>query len=200
PNQVANASASLAAAKAGVEVVEVVAQADKAAEATQLLKRRSSPVVEETVSAEAIKKTPDSNAAEVVQRVPAVTVKEDRFVFVRGLNERYSTALLNESQLPSTDPERRIVPLDLFPSDFLESPAVLKASNADLPGSFAGGLVDIRLREFPEKLSYGVTIGTAGNTQATGQSFNTYLSGNWDRIAAGGGFRALPSDVPTAKM
>src|SRR5438552_3907644 len=112
-NQVAHADAALAATAAGMDVVEVIAQADKAAEATQLQRRRKSAVVSDTVSAEVIKKSPDADAAEVVQRVPAVTVKDDKFIFVRGLGERYSSALLNGSRLPSPDPEKRVVPLDL---------------------------------------------------------------------------------------
>src|SRR6185369_804812 len=131
-----------AGAAAGMDVVEVVAQANKAAEATQLQRRRKSSVVSDTVSAEVIKKSPDSDAGEVVQRVPAVTVKDDKFIFVRGLGERYSSALLNGSRLPSTDPEKRVVPLDLFPADFLESLSIIKTYTPDLPGDFSGGLAD----------------------------------------------------------
>jgi outer membrane receptor protein involved in Fe transport len=196
--EVARVDTSMAGttAGAGVEVVEVVAEADKAAETTQLTKRRQANVVSETVSAEAIKRTPDSHAGEVVQRVPAVTVRDDKFIFVRGLNERYSSALLDGSQLPSTDPERRVVPLDLFPSDFIESLAIVKSFTPDLPGDFAGGLVEIDLREFPEKLEYSIGGSTSGNTQTTFQDFETYPGGTWDQLGLGAGGRALPSDVP----
>ncbi len=78
-------------------------------------------LVKDTVSAETIAKSPDKDAASVVKRVPAVTIKEGKFVFVRGLGERYSSALLDGSRLPSTDPSKRVVPLDLFPAEFLES-------------------------------------------------------------------------------
>jgi len=143
--------------EAGVEVVEVVAQADKAAEATQILARQRADTVQETISAETIKTSPDSDAAEVVARVPAVTVKDD-FIFVRGLGERYSSALLNMSRLPSTDPNRRVVPLDLFPADFLASLAIIKSYTPDLPGDFAGGLVDINLRSFPTEFQASIGL------------------------------------------
>lgn len=196
PNQVARADAALPATAAGVDVVEVIAQADKAAEATQLQRRRKSASVSDTVSAETIKKSPDSDAGEVVKRVPAVTVKDDKFIYVRGLGERYSSALLNGSRLPSTDPEKRVVPLDLFPADFLESLSIIKTYTPDLPGDFSGGLADISLREFPEKLSYSVGIAGGGNTQTTFQDFLSYKGANFDYLGTGLGYRKLPNAVP----
>src|SRR5262249_48642232 len=195
-NQVTKQSVSLGAATANVEVVEVVAKANKAAEATQILERKKSAVVSETVSAEAIKKTPDKDVASIVKRVPAVTIKDDRFVFIRGLGDRYSGALLDGSRLPSTDPARRVVPLDLFPAEFVQSLSILKTYTPDLPGDFSGGLVDIRLIEFPDKptFTYGQYFG--GNTQTTFQKFRTYQSGPLDYFGFGNSFRSLPLAVP----
>ncbi len=196
PNQVTKQDVSLAAAKGNVEVVEVVAQANKAAEATQLIQRKKANVVSETVSAETIKKTPDADAAKVVQRVPAVTVKDNKFVYIRGLNERYSSALLNESRLPSTDPNRRLVPLDLFPADFIRSMSVVKSYSADLPGDFSGGLVHVDLREFPEKFEFTTGLSAGGNTQTTGQQFRTSRGGDLDYLGFGSNYRKLPEGVP----
>ena len=193
---VATANATLSPTQAAVEVVEVVAQAEKAAEATQLLQRRKAPVVSETVAAETIKKTPDTDAAEVVQRVPAVTVKDDKFIYVRGLGERYSSAILNGSRLPSTDPDKRVVPLDLFPADFLESLSVAKSYTPDLPGDFSGGLVDIHLREFPEKRTWSLSLSGSGNTQVTLQDYQTYKGGSLDYVGLGGSARNIPASVP----
>jgi outer membrane receptor protein involved in Fe transport len=195
-DKVATADVSLAPTEAGVLVVEVVAQANKATEATQLQQRRKSAVVSETVSAETIKKTPDSDAAEVVQRVPAVTVKDNKFIYVRGLGERYSSALLNGSRLPSTDPDRRVVPLDLFPADFVESLAVTKSYTPDLPGDFSGGLADIHLLEFPEKLTLSFGLSGGGNTNVTFQDYRTYKGGSLDYLGLGGSARNIPARVP----
>jgi outer membrane receptor protein involved in Fe transport len=196
-NEVTKQSVSLAAATANVEVVEVTAKANKAAEAVQLVERRKSAVVSETVSAETIKKTPDKDVAAIVKRVPAVTIKDDRFVFIRGLGERYSGAMLNDSRLPSTDPSRRVVPLDLFPAEFVQSLSILKTYTPDLPGDFSGGLVDIKLLEFPDKptFSYGQTFG--GNTQTTFQPFRTYQGAPLDYLGFGVKFRNLPQSVPS---
>jgi TonB-dependent receptor len=196
PGAVSTGDAALpAAGEAGVEVVEVVAEAAKAAEATQMIKRKAAPVVSETISAEVIKKTPGSDAAAVVKRVPSVTVRDD-FVFVRGLGERYTTARLNGSRLPSPDPLRRVVPLDLFPAAFLESISIAKTFTPDLPGDFSGGLVDLRLHEFPDELTYSLNMGTGVNTQTTGQDFLTYKSTALDNVASGASSRQPPASIP----
>ena len=168
PGETTRLSASLTPkVDTSVEVIEVVADVTAATEATQLLKRKLAPTISETLGAESISKTPDSDAAEVVTRVPAVTIKDDKFLIVRGLNERYSSALLNDSRLPSTDPNRRIVPLDLFPADFIESLTVIKSYTPDLPGDFAGGLVNIRLAEPPRRFTYSIGMSTGFDTETT---------------------------------
>ena len=199
--KVANAAVPLKPqGQAGVEVVEVVAQAAKAAEATQLVKRQKAAVVSDNIGAETIKKAPDSDAAEIVQRVPAVTVKDDKFIFVRGLNERYSSAVLDGSRLPSPDPERRVVPLDLFPADFLESISVMKTYTPDLPGDFSAGLADIELLDFPDQLTYGLGVSTSGNANTTFHDFKTYDGDRHDLFTFGGNKRELPSIIPNHRI
>lgn len=198
PNQVTRGDAALnpLTGQAGVEVVEVVAQAAKAAEATQLLKRKKASVIQDNIAAETIKKSPDSDAAEVVTRAPAVTVREDKFIFVRGLGERYSSALLNGSRLPSTDPDRRVVPLDLFPADFLDAISIVKGYSPDLPGDFSGGLALLELRDFPPKLAYNFGISTGGNTNATFGDFDTYKGSSLDYFGFDQNVRSLPKVIP----
>jgi len=182
--------------EAAVETVEVVAAASKAAETTQMIKRKQASVVSETVSAQVIEKSPDSDAAEVVQRVPAVTVRDNKYIYVRGLGERYSSALLDGSRLPSTDPNKRVVPLDLFPAQFIESLSIAKGYTPDLPGDFSGGLVDLRLKEFPEKLTYSIGMSTGVNTAVTFQGTQTYQGSDIDWLGFGSDFRALPDEIP----
>jgi hypothetical protein len=178
--------------EAGVDVVEVRAQRKKAAEASQLQERKEATVVEDMVSRETMAKSTGSEAATVVQRAPAVTVKDGRFVFVRGLNERYTSALLNGSRLPSPDPLRRAVPLDLFPAEFLDSIAVVKSYSPDLPGDFSGGLMKLELRDLPDELTYNLGFNIGGNTQTTFQHFLTYPGATSDYFAEGENSRQLP--------
>lgn len=180
---------------AAVEVVEVVAEAKKAAEATQLLQRKAAPVVSDNVGSEEAKKAPDSSAAEIVQRLPSVTVSEDDFVFVRGLNERYTLGVLSKSRLPSTDPDKRVVPLNVFPADFIDSINILKTYQPSMPGDAAGGLIDINLKDPPERLTCGIGMSMSANTQVTGKSFDSYKGGRYDYFGFGEDYRT-PDDLP----
>jgi hypothetical protein len=186
--------------QAAIDVVEVVAEASKAAEATQILKRQKAAVVSDNVGAETIAKSPDSDAAEIVARVPAVTIRDDKFIFVRGLGERYSQALLNRSRLPSPDPTRRVVPLDLFPAEFLESISILKTYTPDLPGDFSGGLADIELLDFPDQFTFGIGLGTKGNSNTTFQDFQSYKGSKLDMFGFGGDYRKLPGLIPDSNI
>jgi hypothetical protein len=197
PNAVTRADAALAASgTAGVEVVEVVAQAKKATEATQLLKRQTSAVVSDNVSAETIQKTPDSDVAEVVERVPAVTVKDGRYVYVRGLGERYSSALVDGSRLPSPDPDKRVVPLDIFPAEFLSALSIVKSHTPDLPGDFSGGLVDIELVEFPDRPTFGLAASSGANTASTFRPFQSFGGVPNKYLGFSAGALELPSSFP----
>ncbi len=197
PNEVTRLDTALAPARgAQLPAVEVVAQARKETEASQLVRRKTAAVVTDTMSAEAIAKSPGAAAADVVQRTPSVTVRDDKFVVVRGLGERYTSALLNDSRLPSPDPLKRVVPLDLFPSDFLESLGVVKTYSPDLPGDFSAGLVQLQLRDFPDRLTYTLGASTGFNTQATFRDYPTYRRPGLDYLTLGEGGRNPPHSLP----
>lgn len=188
--------AALAEQSSVLNVFQVFAEIIRGSESAQVEERKQAATVAENVGAETIAQSPDSDAAEVVQRMSGVTVKDDKFIFVRGLGERYSSALLNGSRLPSTNPDKRVVGLDLFPSAFLDSLSITKSYTPDLPGDFSGGLVDIRLKEFPDKLTYSIGVSTGGNTETTFQDFQTYKGSDLDYFGFGAGFRERPDVIP----
>ena len=180
--------------EAGIQTVEVVAEAVQATEQTQLLLRQQAAGVSDNVSAETIGKSTASDVAAAVSRAPAITLTDNKFIVVRGLAERYSVALLNGSRLPSTDPNKRIPPFDIFPADFIDALNIIKTYTPDLPGDFAGALVDIKLAEPPPKLTYRLAASMSFNTETTFRSVNTYQSpcpaGDW--FTLGNGCRDLP--------
>lgn len=180
---------------AAIEVVEVVAEAKKAAEATQLLQRKMAPVVSDNIGAEEVKKSPDSNASEVVQRLPSITISEDKFVFVRGLGERYSLGVLNGSRLPSINPDKRVVPLDIFPADFIDAINIYKSYAPNMPGD-ACALIDISLKDPPDRLTYGIGLSSSVDTQTTFESFDSYKGGRYDYFGFGADYRT-PDDLPS---
>ena len=196
PNQVTTADVALASAgQAGIDVVEVVAL-KKATEAAQLVKRQKSTEVRDTISAEAMKKAGGGDAADIVARAPSIVVKDDKYINIRGLQERYTSALLNNSRLPSTDPQRRVIPLDLFPAGFLDALSIVKSYTPNLPGDFSGGLVELELRDFPDSLTYGLGVSTGANNQSTGREFNTYRGSALDSLGFGTTFRELAAGTP----
>lgn len=135
----------------------------------------------------------DSDAAAALSRVAGIATSQDNFVYVRGLNERYSTALLNGSPLPSPAPLRRVAPLDLFPTSALKSILVQKTFSPDLPAEFGGGLVDIRTKSIPDSRFFEVSIGGGLNTQSSLQSGLLYDGSDSDIFGFDDGIRDIPS-------
>ena len=175
------------------ETLDVVGEAVQTGEVAVLETRRQSAVVSDSISSEEIRKTPDSDAASVVERLTGVSLIGNKYVFVRGLGERYSGSTINGAVLPTTETEKRVVPLDLFPSKLLETVNVAKTYTPDKPGDFGSGVVELTTTQFPGAASFKVTVG-AGYTNATGDSFSSY-AGGLDRW--GGGGQSLPAAVPT---
>ncbi len=159
--------------------------------------RRAAGIVS-AITAEQIQQSPDGDAAQAIQRVSGVTVQDGKYVFVRGLGERYTTTSLNGARLPSPEPERKIVPLDLFPSSLLQTITTSKTFTPDLPGDFAGAQVDIRTREFPARrsMSYSASIGY--NAAATGKDMLAAPRAGAEWMGFGGQERRLPSGLRTA--
>ncbi|HJR62148.1 MAG TPA: TonB-dependent receptor [Gemmatimonadaceae bacterium] len=150
------------------------------------------------VTAEQIAKSPDGDAAAAVQRVSGVTVQDGRYVFVRGLGERYTTTSLNGSRIPSPEPERKVVPLDLFPSSLLQTVTTLKTFTPDQPGDFSGAQVDIRTREFPARRQFTFSSSLGYNDRATGTAVPRNPAEHLDWLGFGGAERRLPGIVGAA--
>lgn len=137
-----------------------------------LAMQKAAPRVSDGISAEAIKRAPGADASDAIVRVTGVSVVDNKFAVVRGLAERYSNTLLNGVELPSPEPLKKIVPLDLFPSSLLESIVVSKTATPDRPGDFAGGSVEVSTKEFPdERVSEG-SLSVGYGSQATFQSLS----------------------------
>jgi hypothetical protein len=180
------------------ETIEVSGTIDTRRESATLAIRRAAPTVSDALSSQEISRTPDSNAGDAMKRVVAVTVSEGRYVALRGLEGRYVTTLLNGVLLPSPEPDRNAVPLDLFPTSLLSTMTVYKSYSADLPGQFGGGVLSIDTTSFPSSLEMRVGMSTSANTVATGQAGMS----NADATGAAGFFgyddgrRRLPDAVP----
>jgi outer membrane receptor protein involved in Fe transport len=179
-----------------VEVHESVAAVSATAQA-MLTERRLAPQVSDSISNEEIKKSTASDAAGALERVTGVSVVESGYVYVRGLGERYSATMLNSAMVPTTEAERRVVPLDMFPAALIDSIKILKTYTPDLPGEFSGGLVRMTTMEFPAKKIFQVSTSFGFNTRSTNQRYASYRGGAWDEFGFDDGIRSLPAAVPS---
>lgn len=178
-----------------VEVVEKATPLGATAEAA-LSERRLAPVVSDSVSHQELMAGVSSDAAGALEKVTGVSVVGDGYVYVRGLGERYSATQLNGAMLPTTEPEKRVVPLDLFPTGLIENIRIAKTYSPDLPAEFSGGLVEMNTVDFPVERIFRVSAKTGFNTATTFNRFLTYPGGSHDFFGFDDGTRSIPSLIP----
>lgn len=159
---------------------------------------RSTSEVAAFLAPEDLARQGDSDAAAALARVTGINIAEGKFVYVRGLGERYSSARLNGSPLPSPEPLQRVVPLDLFPTKILENILVQKTYSVEYPGEFGGGIVDLRTLNVPEENFLQISINGSYNTETTGQSGLTHYGSETDFLGFDNGTRKLPAPVRRA--
>ena len=137
----------------------------------------------------------DSNAALALTRVSGISIVGGKFAYVRGLGDRYSSALLNGSPLPSPQPLRRTVPLDLFPSSVLNDITVQKTYSPNYPGEFGGGVIDLRTLRSPAENFFNVKLGTSFNTESTFERAIFVRGGDRDTLGYDDGTRDIPAPL-----
>jgi hypothetical protein len=188
----------LEAGTVSLEAVTVSAESERGSVDAALDQQRTAVGIVNAVTAEQISRSADGDAAQAVQRVSGVTVQDGRYVFVRGLGERYTTASLNGARLPSPEPERKVVPLDLFPSSLLQAVTTSKTFTPDQPGDFAGASVNVVTREFPaeRQVTYTSTVGISGNAAGATLPYAPGVGG--ESFALAGNARRLPPALAAA--
>lgn len=170
----------------------VQGQAIKNTEVAALSRQKKALVVQESITAEQISRSTDSDAAEALERVTGLSVVGGKYVFVRGLGDRYSSTSLNGASLSSPEPSRRTVPLDIFPSAMLDNIVVQKTFTPDMGGEFGGGNIDVqtkvavRERKFSQKLSFGYSGNVLDN------DYYSYRGSDLDFLGMDDGTRGLP--------
>ena len=127
--------------------------------------QKKSAVMLDGLSSQGIKKAGASNIASAVKSVPGVSVQGGKYVYVRGLGDRYTKSILNGVDIPGLDPDRNTIQMDIFPTNILENIIVIKSAAAEYPADFTGGVVDIVTRDFPTKKETSFSIGSAYNSE-----------------------------------
>ncbi|HZK77957.1 MAG TPA: carboxypeptidase-like regulatory domain-containing protein, partial [Gemmatimonadaceae bacterium] len=188
-------SVTLSAASVQLSTQVVTASSERGTVNEALDAQRTAVGVVNSVTAEQISRSPDASASQAVQRVSGVTVQDGKYVFVRGLGERYTTSSMNGARIPSPEPEKRVVPLDMFPSGLLQSITTTKTFSPDLQGDFSGALVNIKTREFPAHRNWSFQLGGGYEAGATGASIIAPRTAGGERLGMVSNIRELPSLV-----
>lgn len=176
----------------GEEVV-ITARFIQNTDAALLAKQRESDVVSDGISAEAISRSGSSRAADAMRQVTGASVVDGKYVYIRGLGERYASTQINGVELPSADPEKRSFQMDLIPAALLDNIVVVKTFTPDQPGNFSGGVVNMGLKSFPDKFSLRVNTGLSWNSLTTFQNdFLTYPGSGTDWLGFDNGTRSIP--------
>lgn len=178
------------------EAVVVRSSARKETAAALIAYQKNTTVVAQVISAEAIKRSPDKNTGEVLKRVPGTSVQEGKYLIVRGLADRYNQAMLNGVLLSSTEPDRKTFSFDIIPSSMIDNIIMNKTFVPELPGEWAGGLVQVNTKDVPSKDFFTVQVGTGFNTNTLGNDFYTYKGSSTDWLGYDNGTRALPAGFP----
>lgn len=159
---------------------------------------RATPQVASVLSSADIARTGEGDIAGALTRVTGLSVVGNGYVYVRGLGDRYSLALLNGSPLPSPEPLKRVVPLDIFPTSVIASSYVQKSYSANFPGEFGGGVVNLTTKAIPREAFLSVGASVSGDTVTTGQLGYTYAGSRLDWTGFDNGTRTLPTNFQNA--
>jgi TonB-dependent receptor len=177
------------------EVLVVSRRSTSSAVAT-LTAEKEAKTVTDGIGKEEMSDRDVSTAADAVSKVPGATVEDGKYVYVRGLSDRYSKTLLNGADIPGLDPNRNSVQMDLFPSSLIQSITVYKSFSPDLPANFTGGLVDIKTKEFPENFTVYFSTKLGYNPQSSfNDNFLTQNGKSLDALALGASQRSLPESI-----
>jgi len=176
--------------------IKVSATAVQNTEATMLKKRSKALTISNAISAEDISRSGSGDAAQAMSKITGASVIGGKFVYIRGLGDRYSNTNLNGSPLPSPDLEKQGVPLDMIPAGLLDNIVIEKTFSPDKPGNFAGGSANLVTKDYPSERTLNLSIGTSYNTVATGNSnYLTHDRSSTDWLGYDNGHRDIPDYV-----
>ncbi|SFS39359.1 TonB-dependent receptor [Mucilaginibacter polytrichastri] len=159
--------------------------------------QKNNAAITDGITSETIKRSPDKNTSEVLRRVSGATIQDNKFVVVRGLSDRYNTASLDNTTLPSTEPNRKAFSFDIVPANLIENLVISKTATPNLPGDFAGGAVQIITRDIPDENFLSINVGTGYNTNTTFKDFKSGYRNLSDYFGFDNGSRKLPSNFPS---
>lgn len=181
-----------------LDEVVVTTTTRKNTEASVLNMQKNSANLLDGLSIQSINKSGSGDIAAAVKAIPGISVQEGRFVYVRGLGDRYTKTILNGLDIPGLDPDKNTIPMDIFPTNILENIIVYKSATADLPADFTGGVIDIVTKDFPTSKQMNFSFSTSYNPDMHfNENYLSYQGGKTDFLGFDDGTRALPISPQT---
>ncbi len=176
--------------------VVVEGKRERNTENALIIEQKKAAIIQDGISSQQFSNIGSSDAADAARRVTSVTLEGGKYVYVRGLGDRYSKTTLNSAEIPGLDPNRNTVQMDLFPSNMIDNLVVYKTYSPDLPASFTGGAVNITTKDFPTRLTFQLNTSFAYNDMASmNENFLTYKGGKTDWWGTDDGTRDIPNRV-----
>ncbi len=185
--------------KTKLEGVTVVATSRRQENTSALLSfQRNNTALSSGLAADFIRRTPDRNTGEVLKRVSGTSIQDNKFVVVRGLSDRYNSAVINNAPLPSTEPDKKAFSFDVIPSALIDNIIINKTATPELPGEFAGGLVQINTKDVPTRDLLSVSVSLGFNTQSVFKDFTSNNRNGMDWLGFDDDTRGLPKGFPSS--
>ncbi len=176
-----------------LETVVITTTVRKNTESAILDLQKKSITLLDGLSAQSIKSSGASNIASAVKNVPGVSIQGGKYVYVRGLGDRYTKSILNGVDIPGLDPDRNTIQMDIFPTNILDNIIVIKSAAAEYPADFTGGVIDIVTKDFPTKANYTISTGFGYNPDMHfNDNYLNYSGSNTDFLGFDNGMRNIP--------
>jgi outer membrane receptor protein involved in Fe transport len=180
-----------------LDEIVITSKANQESVNTLYANQKASLNISSGISAELIRRSPDRNTSEVLKRVSGASIQDNKFIIVRGLSDRYNSAMLNNAVLPNTEVDKKAFSFDILPSNLIDAIVVNKTASADIPGDFSGGVVQVTTKDFPDSKFFNFSLGTSYNTQSTFKDFLRSPKGGNEIFGAYDKKRDIPSTFPS---
>ena len=175
--------------------VTITAVERRNTDAAMIQVAKNSPVIVSNVSAQEISRTQDTNAGEVIRRVPGVSLIDDKFVMVRGLSQRYNNVWVNGGAVPSSEADSRAFSFDIIPSSQIDNLTIVKSPSAEYPADYSGGFIIVNTKEIPAENSFNIAVGGNWNTSSAFQNFSYSKGSATDFLGFDNGLRNLNGGI-----
>ena len=186
-----------------LDEVVIVAEVSRNTETALLTLKKKSTQIIDGISASKISQIGDGTAVEAAKRITGVSIEGGKYIYIRGLGDRYSKTTLNGMDIPGLDPDKNTIQMDIFPTDLISNIVVIKSFTANEPADFTGGLLNVETKAFPDKKLFKLSVSSSYNTSMSlNPEFISYNGGSTDLLGFDDGTRRLPelarnNNIPT---